>query len=101
MRNGFRTTQLLTGKGVFNSYRKHIGKCDTDKCWYCPEVYTPEHTIFFCIKQEEPRAKMKSKVPEAKLDDEFVARVVENRKAWEAFEKFAEEVIGTKEGKER
>lgn len=49
MRSTFRTTQLLTGKGVFN--RKAIGKSDTDRCWYCPELEdNPEHTLFHCTE---------------------------------------------------
>lgn len=102
LRNGFRTTQLLTGKGVFNSYRKAIGKCDTDTCWYCPGYEdTPEHTLFECRNWTEQRAKLTRVVSEFRPDGELLARLTESEETWRAFENFAEEVMGAKEEEER
>ena len=101
LRNTFRTTQLLTGKGVFNEYRKAIGKCESDRCWYCPEtVDTPEHTMFTCDRWNEARAAVASKV-EFRPDGGLLARLTESKEVWRAFQDFAEIVMTTKEEEER
>lgn len=48
-------TQALTGHGVFGTYLHRIGKAENDRCWYCEERDTAQHTIFECIKWVEER----------------------------------------------
>lgn len=102
LHNSFRTTQLLTGKGVFNEYRKAIGKSRTDKCWYCPnEVDSAEHTMFTCPKWIEERNALKEDVHEFKPDGELLTRLTACSKSWKAFSKFADSVMSSKEEEER
>lgn len=50
----FYMTQVLTGHGGFNKFRKRIGKADSDRCWYCPENQdSPEHTVLYCKEWQE------------------------------------------------
>lgn len=101
LRNTFRTTQLLTGKGVFNQYRKAIGKSDSEECWYCPgSVDSAEHTMFTCDKWAEARANISSKV-DFRLDGGLLARLTVSKEAWGAFQDFAEAVMAAKENEER
>lgn len=48
-------TQALTAHGFFRAFTKRKGKDDVDKCIYCTEVDTAEHTIFECIKWNDFR----------------------------------------------
>ena len=49
----YHLAQFLTGHGVFNVYRKRIGKAASGTCWYCPEEDTAEHTFFHCPEWEQ------------------------------------------------
>lgn len=102
MRNTFRTTQMLTGKGVFNRYRCDIRKSDSPRCWYCPnEEDTAEHTMFKCGKWASERRKLQAVVSDFRPKGDLIARLTGSRAAWKAFAKFAEVVMAAKEEEER
>ena len=102
IRNTFYTTQLLGGKGVFNSYRKLIGKAQADSCWYCPgEVDTPEHTLFHCPRWKSERDNAKEVIQDFNCHEEFLKNITVTKEAWKTFEKFAKQVMKEKEEEER
>lgn len=60
------TTQIMSGHGCFNSFRKRIGKSDTDLCWYgCGMTDDAEHTMFHCERWALEREKM---IDEAQIE---------------------------------
>ncbi|XP_076660711.1 uncharacterized protein LOC143364090 [Halictus rubicundus] len=86
----FYVTQVLTGHGVFNTYRERIGKSETGECWYhqnCPD--TPEHTIIDC--EERDRLTIEKLMEES----------VKKGENWIAFEGFCRRVMKRKEEEER
>lgn len=45
----FRLTQILTGHGCFASFKKKIGRANSEECWLCAaEKDDAEHTLFWC-----------------------------------------------------
>lgn len=102
LKNTFRTSQLLTAKGVFNKYRADIRKADSDECWFCPgQVDTAEHTLCECGKWNAERENLVAVVPDLTPDGGLLGRLTASRDAWRAFSVFAELVISAKEDKER
>ncbi|KAH1029328.1 hypothetical protein HUJ05_002587 [Dendroctonus ponderosae] len=55
VRADYYVTQALTGHGIFATYLKNIKKLDSDNCWFCGSIDTPEHCIFQCYRFEEIR----------------------------------------------
>lgn len=50
-------TQGLTGHGTFSTYLHRIGQKDDDKCWFCGDKDSAEHTILYCPKYTDTRKK--------------------------------------------
>lgn len=102
IQNTFRTSQLLTGKGVFNKYRCDLKKTETAQCWYCPsQEDTAEHTMFGCPKWEEERRKLTEVTPEFFPGEQLLAALSSSKESWKAFQAFAETVMTSKEEEER
>lgn len=101
----FYTTQILTGHGVFNCFRKRIGKAETDKCWYHQDKEdTVEHTVIECEEWEEERREMieELKVRRENLTvEKIIEESIKKGEKWKAFAKFCRSVLKKKEEEER
>lgn len=97
----FYTSQLLTGKGVFGTYRKALKKAETDVCWYCSEADDPAHTLFHCPKWALEREEAAKAIPNFGQHGEFLKECTSSREAWTAFKNMAAVVMQEKEKKER
>lgn len=101
----FYMTQVLTGHGVFNFFRKRIGKTADDSCWFHPGVTdTPEHTVICCDEWQEPRSRLarKLEVPEEEFRmEKIMEAILESEAKWNAMADFCKEVMKEKEEMER
>lgn len=97
----FYTTQLLSGKGPFATYRKQLKKAETDQCWYCDKTDDAAHTLFECRQWEDEREKMKTVMPNFGLNGSLVKDLTASKETWKAFTKMAENIMGSKEAEER
>ncbi|ERL96104.1 hypothetical protein D910_01043, partial [Dendroctonus ponderosae] len=55
VRVDYYVTQALTGHGIFATYLNNIKKLDSESCWFCGSIDTPEHCIFQCYRFHEIR----------------------------------------------
>ncbi|KAG7196327.1 hypothetical protein KM043_018788, partial [Ampulex compressa] len=88
--------------GVFNKFRRRIGKSRTAACWECGD---PEddanHAIFHCPAGEMRRRTLERKLG-TKLDpDNLVTAAIKSPNNWRALRAFAFETIRPREEKER
>lgn len=101
----FYITQALTGHGVFNRFRKRIGKAERDECWYqCGVQDTPEHTLFHCQKWAEERDVLRNNLgmrEEEISPERTMRRILEKETAWRAFAAFCRKILKHKEDEER
>ena len=84
------STQILTGHGVFATYRERIGKQDNSRCMYCEEEEdNPKHTVLHCRRLQQQREELTrwvegnlevEKVIEAMLGDENTWKEINNAK---------------------
>lgn len=104
----FRVTQLLTGHGSFGTYLYRIGKVDTPMCEHCDNEEaedSAEHTLEECSAWSEERAILRNSLGlDVSVDitlETIVGAIIESKKAWTSFVRFAETVMNTKEIAER
>lgn len=97
----FYLTQVLTGHGVFNVFRKRLGKTVDDSCWFHQGIPdTPEHTILDCDMWNLQRTKLCSKlrINEESLNFNNIMReIAESEEKWKAFSGFCKDVMKAKE----
>ncbi len=58
----FYITQAITEHGKLNSYLKRFNIKDSDLCEICDSIDDIKHTIFDCVRYEEERELMMSKI---------------------------------------
>jgi len=88
----------VTGHGCFYTYLYRIGKADSPLCPYCElDNDSAEHTLQAC---QEWRELMEKLGPDIRLPM-IMHKICEDKDAWKAFLKFAEEVMLKKEQDER
>ncbi|XP_076763718.1 uncharacterized protein LOC143431087 [Xylocopa sonorina] len=83
-------TQLLTGYGCFNAYRKRIKKISHQKCrHYDGEVDDPEHTIFDCVVWNGKRMELERLITPntAITKNNLMELITKNKETREAFGK--------------
>jgi len=98
----FRMTQLLTGHGCFSSYLYRIRRSITMACFHCDaNVDSAEHTLTECSAWELERRELRGKIDGDITLVNVVGSIVESEEAWNAFRRFAESVMSTKEEAER
>lgn len=54
--------QFLTGHGCFGTYLEKIKKQEVNKCWYCDDIDTPEHTVIHCQQWSTDRNALFTKI---------------------------------------
>ncbi|XP_076301777.1 uncharacterized protein LOC143219856 [Lasioglossum baleicum] len=101
----FYMTQALTGHGVFNKFRKKIGKTKDSSCWFHPNTEdSPEHTIFQCQRWEDERKTLEEELdmePGTMQKEELMGKILQKEKYWQCFSKFCTFVLKRKEEEER
>lgn len=102
MELNYHSTQILTGHGIFNSYRHRIGKAADTACWFCEcEVDDVEHTMFECRRWEDERATMHAKTGRTLSPDNLVETILESEENGAAINEFMTVVMKDKGVKER
>ncbi|KAJ8965282.1 hypothetical protein NQ314_004245 [Rhamnusium bicolor] len=97
----FYITQALTGHGCFEAYVHAIGKADSDRCHYCNDIDTPEHTLFHCNRWEGNRGQVEEIIGERITPENMVASMVETEERWNAIAEMMVTIMKTKEKDER
>ena len=98
----FRTTQMLTGHGVFGEYLFKIRREVTSICHHCEEEEdTAQHTLEFCPAWEVPRRVLRLEIGESLTPEAIVAAMLRGRQDYIAVRTFCEQVMLTKERAER
>jgi len=94
----YRITQLITGHGCLNTFLYRIGKADSPTCTYCNEEEdSSEHHIMSCSKWSIPREALIAKIGNNLQLITIIRKMCEDKDAWKAFHKFAEETLSIKE----
>ncbi|XP_075210252.1 uncharacterized protein LOC142317581 [Lycorma delicatula] len=91
-------TQLMTGRGNFESYLYGIGRWELPECMYCDARDTVEHRLFHCSEWEEyrGRAGISGLEPE-----NLTAYMLNSEDNWRAVEEFARATHRAKEAEDR
>jgi hypothetical protein len=78
------TMQILTGHGIFNSYRKRIGKEVDTKCWDCgDENDDAEHVLFSRPKWINKRIELENSLGATLNADNLMGIVMTKDESWE------------------
>lgn len=90
-------TQALSGHGCFQNYLHGIGKAPTDRCTYCGETDSPEHTLFHCIKWEARRTTLGLRIGVDIDPENMIDTMLQSPSNWEAINEVLVQIISTKE----
>ena len=93
----YQMTQIFTGHGCFMHFVHKIGKREDDKCMFCGEVDTAEHTFFDCPKWTTTRSDVISIVGIHLTPDNLVDVMLGSRDNWTAVSEAMREIITQKE----
>lgn len=94
-------TQVITGHGVFNTFRHRIGKSTSPRCWFCDDEDTAEHTLMNCKRWEAERTLMETEAGRELTVEGFLDFVTQAEAAWKAVDKFTSSVMKNKAKIER
>lgn len=94
-------TQILTGHGIFNTFRHRIGKSTSPRCWFCDAEDTAEHTLMECPRWETERTDMEAKLERKQTPDNFLDTVTHTEDAWDAVDKYSNRIMKEKAKIER
>jgi hypothetical protein len=98
----FRTTQILTGHGVFGEFLLRIGKESTSICHHCrTREDTAQHTLTSCPAWEEPRRVLQMEVDEDLAPEILIKAIIGGGQGRSAVRDFCEQVMLAKERVER
>ncbi|XP_076481673.1 uncharacterized protein LOC143303766 [Bombus vancouverensis nearcticus] len=86
--------QMLTGHGIFNSYRKRIGKEVDTKCWDCGDRNDDvEHVLFVCPKWIDRRIELENFLGVKISVDNLVGTAVTKDEYWRKFREFCKDIM--------
>lgn len=99
----FHLTQFLSGHGCFGTYLHKIGKEPLPKCHHCDSPSDDaEHTMFHCVAWADMRKALAELVSLPSLTIETaVPSMLSSAQAWQAWGRFASDVMKIKEEAER
>ena len=98
----FRTTQMLTGHGVFGEYLLKIRREVTSICHHCgKEEDTAQHTLEACPAWEVPRRVLRLEIGERLAPDTLIEAMLRGPQEYTAVRTFCEQVMLVKERAER
>lgn len=97
---GYYLTQVITGHGCFRHYAKRFGKDTSDKCLYCDNMDTAEHTFFVCDRWEGLREPVWKEVGTL-TPDNMVDCLISSKENWQKIHGLANKIMKIKEIEER
>lgn len=96
----YHMSQTFTGHGVFGKYLQRIGKQEHDRCWYCDQEDTAEHTLFVCSHWTQQRGDLRN-LCGIDVTKENVARLLlESEENWNAITAIFSKIMKEKEAEE-
>lgn len=93
----YHLTQFLGGHGCFCSFLKRFRLRQSDECWYCGMVDTPEHTFFQCQRWTEQRNKINTIIGAEMTPNNIIELMLKGPKEWEEIHESIRIVLGQKE----
>lgn len=75
-------TQALSGHGCFMDFLFKRTRAETDRCLYCGETDTADHTLFRCNKWEGIRSKYEAETGVAFEAGNIVRKMIESKLGW-------------------
>lgn len=71
----------------------NIRKKDDERCVFCHEIDTAEHTLFSCVKWSSPRSQLNRKLGFVLSPENLIDTMIESKDNWLAVEKMMSEVL--------
>lgn len=93
----YHITQVLTNHGCFTTYLARIKRKETDKCWFCEEPDTAEHTLFRCPKWNTNRTRIEHDLKIKLNQMNIIDTMLESDEKWNQISGFIIEVMKNKE----
>ncbi|XP_020298751.1 uncharacterized protein LOC109862986 [Pseudomyrmex gracilis] len=98
----YRSTQIVTGHGVFGEFLHRIQKANSPECEHCgAEIDTATHTLEECEAWESERAALLDAFGDNISLPSIFRQAVEDINKWRTFLAFCEKVQSAKEDAER
>ncbi|XP_017773701.1 PREDICTED: uncharacterized protein LOC108560589 [Nicrophorus vespilloides] len=94
----FHLTQALSGHGCFSKYLNFIAKKEDEKCWYCEDNDSPEHTLFSCCRWAAKKHVTEANLGVVLTPQNFVSKLLKSSDKWNVI---ARHVLYTKEEDQR
>lgn len=90
-------TQGMTGHGTFGSYLHKIGKKQNAKCWFCNEIDTPEHTIFYCNQWTNDRLQAEIQLNQTIHKDNISNLLLHSEDYWNIITQMIRKILKSKQ----
>lgn len=97
----FHLTQVLTGHGCFNAYLHRFKKRDSPACRYCIMEDTAEHTLFECVRWQQMRDELNSRIGEEFTTESMVKVMLRSEIDWSVVKRYVGNIMRRKEEDER
>lgn len=88
--------QALSGHGSFKAYTFKLGKTD-NRCLYCNEVDTAEHTLFDCVKWDEYRTEASRKLGTVITKENMIGLMLRDSATWSTIHATLKNIMQDKE----
>lgn len=100
-RTNYFLTQALSGHGSFRKFLFKINRDVSDRCPYCGEVDSPEHTLFSCPRWAQRRFLAETGIAINITKDNVVQSMVGSPEHWASIEEMLTGIMKAKEIEER
>lgn len=94
-------TQFLSGHGSFKEYTKKMGITPDDRCMYCSEIDTAEHTILKCDRWVCERKELENNLGTQIVTENLAELLIVNKRNWEDISEFIRKTMRQKKRDER
>lgn len=94
-------TQFLSGHGSFQTYTHKIKKTKDEKCRYCLETDSPEHTFYGCHRWETKRNEAQLKLGQSLTVDNTLDLMISDAQNFQIVEEYIRTIMRRKEQEER
>lgn len=88
--------QFLSGHGVFKNYLLRMRKCRVNKCDYCEQEDSPEHSIFVCPRFAQVRIECENYLEKRVEKGNIISEMLESKEKWNCVEKMVREIVRVK-----
>lgn len=90
-------TQALSGHGCFMDFLYKRSRAETDRCIYCSEIDTADHTLFRCGKWESIRMDYETQTGTAFGEETIVNTMINSKSGWTQTYQAIRKIINCKE----